>query len=148
VKAVTEFYRNPKSSDGLNWWCRQCQSAQARAHSLADPIRKWATDRAGSAKRRAREAGVPYALTSAIVYSLAVPVCPALGIPLSYSGNGVVGPDSPSLDRIVPSLGYVPENVIVVSQRANMIKSNATPEEIQAVGNFYAKLYALLQHNA
>ncbi len=47
---------------------------------------------------------------------------------------------SPSLDRIIPEKGYVKGNVIVVSNKANVIKNNATPEEIIAVGEFYKKL--------
>ena len=38
-------------------------------------------------------------------------------------------PDSPSLDRIVPELGYVKGNIRVISNRANHLKSDATLEE-------------------
>ncbi|WP_457898002.1 hypothetical protein [Rhizobium sp. LEGMi166a] len=38
---------------------------------------------------------------------------------------------SPSLDRIIPSLGYVPGNVQVISNRANRFKSDATVEEVR-----------------
>ena len=41
--------------------------------------------------------------------------------------------DSPSLDRIVPELGYVTSNVRVISWRANAIKRNACADEIEAV---------------
>jgi hypothetical protein len=47
-----------------------------------------------------------------------------------------------SIDKIVPALGYVKGNVIIVSNRANIIKNNATPEEILAVGFFYKNLSA------
>ena len=46
------------------------------------------------------------------------------------------GPGSPTLDRIVPSLGYVPGNVVVISHKANSIKSNATAAEIRAVADW------------
>lgn len=39
----------------------------------------------------------------------------------------------PSLDRVVPSLGYVKGNVRVISFRANRIKSDATADELRAV---------------
>ena len=39
--------------------------------------------------------------------------------------------DSPSLDRINPNLGYIKGNVWVISYRANMIKNNATLEELE-----------------
>jgi hypothetical protein len=57
--------------------------------------------------------------------------CPILGIELFISEKGVGRTDnSPSLDRIIPSLGYVKGNIAVISQRANRIKNDATLEEI------------------
>lgn len=69
-------------------------------------------------------------------------LCPALGIELSFGGSGRRGPteNSPSLDRIIPALGYTKGNVIFVSQKANQIKTNASPEEIIRVGEFYLDL--------
>ncbi|MFL6758565.1 hypothetical protein [Sphingomonas sp.] len=49
-------------------------------------------------------------------------VCPVLGIPLVVGSDR--SPASPSLDRIDPSLGYVPGNIRVISDRANRLKSN------------------------
>lgn len=40
---------------------------------------------------------------------------------------------SPSLDRIDSSKGYVKGNVRVISARANMLKNNATVEELTLV---------------
>jgi hypothetical protein len=60
--------------------------------------------------------------------------CPALGIPLEWGGK--VYHNSPSLDRIVPSLGYVKGNVAFLSHKANLIKSDATTAEICAVAEY------------
>ncbi len=38
-----------------------------------------------------------------------------------------------TLDRVVPSLGYVKGNVRVISFRANRLKNNATIDEIRAI---------------
>jgi len=46
---------------------------------------------------------------------------------------------SPSIDRIIPHKGYVEGNVIIVSDLANRIKSDATLEEISNVIKFYKK---------
>jgi hypothetical protein len=43
------------------------------------------------------------------------------------------------MDKIVPSKGYVKGNVIVVSKRANQIKSDATVAEIMKVAEFYGQ---------
>jgi hypothetical protein len=54
--------------------------------------------------------------------------CPALGVPWATSG-----PFSPTIDKILPELGYVPGNVVVLSDRANRIKADATIPEIRSV---------------
>ena len=48
---------------------------------------------------------------------------------------------TPSIDRINPKKGYVKENIIVVSMKANRIKTDATVEEIRKVADFYEKLF-------
>jgi len=65
-------------------------------------------------------------------------VCPALGKPI-YKGDKT-HPFSPTLDRINPGKGYTKGNVIVISHRANSIKSNATADEILAVGKFLKRI--------
>jgi len=60
--------------------------------------------------------------------------CPVLNIrlvPGRQLGAGNRSDDTPSLDRIVPSLGYTKGNVRVISWRANRLKSDATPEELE-----------------
>lgn len=60
------------------------------------------------------------------------PVCPVLGIPINTASEGLTA-NSPSVDRIVPALGYVPSNIAVISWRANKLKSDGTPEELAAI---------------
>jgi len=60
--------------------------------------------------------------------------CPLLGVKLSR-GVGIAHEYSPELDRIIPSKGYVKGNVWVISRKANMIKTNATIEEIRLVAS-------------
>lgn len=65
--------------------------------------------------------------------SLSIPaVCPILGIPLVKVARRIV-PGTPSLDRIDSSLGYTPDNVQIISFRANTLKNDATLEELRAV---------------
>jgi hypothetical protein len=73
------------------------------------------------------------------VEDIVIPLhCPVLGLPLyRNSGGAAQGPNSPSLDRIDPALGYVQGNVKVISSRANAIKSNASPEELLRVAAYY-----------
>lgn len=59
-------------------------------------------------------------------------VCPVLGIKLIAS-NQTKSDNSPSLDRIDNSKGYVKGNVKVISWRANHIKTDATLSELEKV---------------
>ena len=63
--------------------------------------------------------------------------CPALGIPLRF---GSISDNSPTLDRIIPALGYTKGNVIVVANLTNRIKSSGTPLEVLRVAKFYLNL--------
>jgi hypothetical protein len=57
--------------------------------------------------------------------------CPILGIKLKEnSGRSGAYRDSPSLDRIDNSKGYTRDNIQVLSQLANAMKSHATNEEL------------------
>jgi hypothetical protein len=83
------------------------------------------------ARQRAKKFGVVCTITVADIF---VPeTCPLLGVPLFVSTDGHSLPNSPSLDRIRPELGYVAGNVWVVSHRANSIKNNATADELERI---------------
>ena len=63
-----------------------------------------------------------------------------LHIPLKNTSKGKPSEGSPSLDRIIPEKGYVKGNVIIVSHKANTIKSDASPKEIWRVFKHYNNL--------
>ena len=89
-----------------------------------------------AARNRARIGGLDCTITKD---DIVIPeTCPVLGIPLvARVGAGRSNRDevenSPSLDRIDNSKGYVPGNIAVISMRANMIKNNATLAELKAI---------------
>ncbi len=96
------------------------------------------------ARQRAKEKNVPFDIDIDYVRSLVgenaelAVRCPVLGFLLDYStqrteGTGHALPNSPSIDRIVPELGYVKGNVRIISHRANTIKSNASVQELKLV---------------
>jgi len=93
------------------------------------------------ARKRAKKKGVVFDLT---VDDLCMPTfCPVFGVKLKQ-GDGQRTDDSPSLDRIIPSLGYVKGNVRIISHRANAIKNNATIDEIKQVLKYMEESYALV----
>lgn len=152
TKPADEFYNKKMSKttrDGKMYLCISC--FKKRWHERAKDVdrrRSWLLQRI---KLKCTTNDIPFDLT---IDDIVVPdVCPVLGIPLafgvkgsgSYGGvrggrGGKVPHDSPSIDRIDPALGYTKGNVIIVSNRANFIKSNASVAEMLAVSEFYSKL--------
>jgi hypothetical protein len=84
-----------------------------------------------SAQQSARTRSISFELTVNDVPEIP-DVCPVLGIPL-FRTNGVQTMNTPSLDRIDASRGYVRGNVRVISLRANILRSNATVEELRLI---------------
>lgn len=92
-----------------------------------DKTKLWARRLWGKSRKRAREAGIEFTLQ---VADIVVPdKCPILGVELMYDKG--INDRKPSLDRIDSSKGYVPGNVRVISWRANYIKGELSPEQIE-----------------
>ena len=86
-----------------------------------------------NAKERAASKNISFSLTISDI-PVIPKLCPILGVPLIVrADNKGFTPLSPSLDRVVPSLGYVIGNIQVISHCANVIKNDATPEEVMLV---------------
>lgn len=80
-----------------------------------------------TARRRAKKRGIKFTIT---LKDIVIPaLCPVLGVPLERSGP-LWGDNTPTLDRRDSTMGYVPGNVFVISRRANVLKSDATPAEL------------------
>jgi hypothetical protein len=117
---------------------RKAKCREYREINREEIIRRAAARRAAkpeffmlkSAKKRAREGN--YVCTITVADIIIPDFCPLLGIKLER-GTGKLNPSSPSLDRILPHLGYIPGNVWVISHRANSIKHDATLEELQTI---------------
>lgn len=90
------------------------------------------------AKYRAKKNQIPFNIK---VEDITTPThCPILGIELDYSGTKtgkLANYNAASLDRIIPELGYVKNNVIVISWRANKIKADSTIDELCKIADFY-----------
>ncbi len=102
--------------------CKECNTNRVKSQSLEKKM--WRR-----AKARAALNGLEFNIE---VEDIIIPdVCPILGIPLKENkGKPGAYKDSPSLDKIDPSKGYVKGNVQVISQQANQMKFNATRDEL------------------
>ena len=107
-------------------------------------LRGKATGLRSGAHNRAKAGGLPFDLTTEwIEAALETAVsngCPYLGIPIRLGVQGIHSPNSPSLDRIIPELGYTQDNCIIVSFRANTLKRDATPDELELLARNVARI--------
>ena len=91
-------------------------------------------------KASAKSRNIQFDLTPTDIDEIGIPIsCPVLNIPI-YFHKGSPKHDSISFDRIDSSLGYTKDNIVIISYRANQLKSNATLEEMEKLVTFYKRL--------
>jgi hypothetical protein len=108
--------------------------AQHMLYKISNPERRmWQ-----SAKERAIKSNLEFTIN---IDDIIIPThCKILGI-LLFRGKGVPIANSPSLDRIVPELGYIKGNIQVISYKANTMKSDATRMELIVFANWVMENY-------
>lgn len=93
-------------------------------------------------KSRSKLYGWEFSLTEADI--VAPEKCPVFGIELKWGvggGKGLKNRDrTPSVDRIDNTKGYTRDNIVVVSYRANRLKSDGTLAELRRLVEFYENL--------
>jgi hypothetical protein len=147
IASVTAYRgQNPDKVSGwqANYWANNGERVNAekkiiRARAYQeDPKGMWIKETFRAAQSRARKRGLPF---DKEIPALELPdICPVLGIKIIYHGlTGRHYSTSPSLDRIRPELGYVASNVRVISNRANILKNNATLEEMRLIISYMEK---------
>lgn len=137
---IREYIKRPDQQDKRKAYRQANKDKQPGYH------RKWQEAHPESyllsvAKDRARKRGIEFSLT---IDDFTVPNnCPILGIELQFAhGKGKGGqPNSPSLDRIDNSKGYISGNVQVISHLANSMKSTASKEQLLKFANWIKEKY-------
>lgn len=95
-----------------------------------------------SIKKRAKLKGLDFNLTLDDIPQIPKK-CPVLGIPIiENKGSHQPTDNSPSVDRIDSTKGYIKGNIRIISNRANRIKADATIEELRKVLEDYEKIYS------
>jgi hypothetical protein len=108
----------------------------AKQWKLNNPKKVWATKARQDAKARSKEKNIPFDVTATYLQSLLTDTCPVYGTEFKWIGNGTTLSTSPSLDRINPDLGYVEGNIVVISIKANRIKSAYKAADLYKVADW------------
>lgn len=137
---VESYPKAANARDGHSRHCKECTRIKRRKYPHSTPQSKAWRSREPErvlyslAKQRAAKRGLAFTIEPS---DIVIPErCPILGIPL-VKGVGRAHHGSPSLDRIDNTRGYEKGNVMVISHRANHLKSDATAEELALLVKFF-----------
>lgn len=129
---LTEFRLHSRPlKDGTRYHYSDCDECRKAKDATAQAMRNRADPRISmlsNARRRSKAAGVLFTLNLADIPAIPTK-CPLLETPLTV-GVGKPTPDSPTLDRIEATAGYVPSNIRVISKRANTLKGDMSRSAI------------------
>lgn len=150
-KYISLFAKKADTLDKLQSYCKPCVAKKVRERLQNDPIareaalartRVWRVNnkelnknivdawkkanplscQLANAKSNAKKANVPFDLT---LEDIIIPeLCPILKIPM-VRAEGYPTDFSPSVDRIIPKIGYVKGNIQIISFLANKMKNSA-----------------------
>lgn len=92
-------------------------------------------------KKKCKKDNLPFNLTEEYLKKIYPKngKCPLLNIDM-FTNKKYPGPNSPSVDKIIPIRGYVEGNIMWISHKANTIKSNLSIEEMKMLLNNWKKI--------
>lgn len=127
--------RNIGSKSGYKTICKKC-SRNAKSVEIRNRDWKYRANEIlyMNAKARAKKTGIQFDLKRE---DIIIPdICPVLGIKL-FREDKKTWHHAPSIDRIDNNKGYTKENIMIISRRANILKKDATIQELITIGKFY-----------
>jgi hypothetical protein len=124
------------------YMCKSCEKISMANRYNNNPIPQMLSN----AKIRAKNKNIPFEIDSSYLKEIFPKdnMCPVLKVKFEFgykSQTKINKSFAPSLDRIIPSKGYVKGNCLIVSDIVNRIKQDATLEELEKVLKFYLKYY-------
>jgi hypothetical protein len=145
-KEVSEFYNRKcqhTKKDGtvseylyLKPICKKCWDKESRGWFREN----WLAHLVQQARNRAKNKNVPFDITVDDIKI--VDTCPYLQIPIRQNLNAKgPSPNSPTIDRIIPELGYTKGNVQLISHKANAMKNNCSLEQLLIFAENVKKLH-------
>lgn len=133
VKPLSRFSKNKTFKSGYSSLCYDCKNKRAAEDYQNNPFKYYIRLKRSYCKKR----DIPFDLTEQHLKSLWTGTCPISGCPITIGNQTPKGSDLKGhLDRIDPKKGYVIGNVAFISGRANRIKYDATPDELEAIAKW------------
>ena len=124
VKPFSAFHKHKQCSKGINTVCKECRKPLSTAswEKTSEEYKIW-----HRAKSRAKKKGLDFDLE---ISDINIPdVCPVFKTPFDKNNKDYTY----SIDRIDPRKGYIKNNIMIISNKANRIKSDASVKEIEQV---------------
>jgi hypothetical protein len=135
------YIKKENPSLGRRTICKACSSVRAekeRERRKSNWKYKPALAMLNNSKQRAKAAGILHSIT---IDDIIIPdVCPILGIKLEV-GDRKNHNNAPSIDRVDNTKGYTKDNIMIVSCRANMLKKDATIDELIQMGKYFEHIF-------
>lgn len=134
-KSLNEYYCNASKKEGRATQCIACIKQRRDTDEFKDKRRDyycktWATQLFQGCKKNSKEKKLQFNITKEYILELFEKqkgMCYWFGIEMVPSKNSK-DPQQPTVDRLVPDLGYVKDNVVLTCFAANMGR-NTTSEK-------------------
>lgn len=122
--------------------CNACVQRRLKRWRIDHPRQVVLSNMLAQAKRRAAASGREFSLTLHDLQQKFTTRCPLLQIELDwgYGSKGKTLANSPSIDRLNNTLGYTPANTWIISYRANLLKCDATLDELNTIATNWVVL--------
>jgi len=137
TKDLDSFNRDANTVTGYACYCKECnkEKSSIKYKKLADNHEWKLQQTLKASKNRAKSKGLEHTLTLDNLVDLYPQdgKCPVFDFELTW-GNPKWS--SPSLDRIDSTKGYTYDNCQIISNKANILKNDATLEELELLVNY------------
>lgn len=129
IKPLSQFDKSSVTLLGVANKCKTCRSEDSKNSWQVCTFER---SMFNSAKGRAKRKGILFTIT---LEDIVIPDrCPVLGVEIVLERNHKY---APSIDQIVPGAGYTPENILIMSKRANLLKNDMSEEEAVMLAKWF-----------